>query len=87
MRVNPMIDPLVFHRVAENNWDLSWGLDNFLSYDLTTGTLQAYQALSLGPVRPQKVDNGSVVLELPLVGDVRWLPGVSRKTISDVERG
>lgn len=48
--------------------------------------MQGYSAERLAPVKCQKVDNGLVVTLLARFVDVNWLPGVARRTISDVSR-
>lgn len=86
MRMNPVLFSLAYHRVSDIGWFQSGGSDDFAFYDFSTGTVHAYPAENIVPVKRQKVDDGSVWLFMAPAIDVSWLPGLAPKTISEVER-
>lgn len=60
--------------------------NDFASYDIATGTVEGYLPERIAPVRRQKIDTGPVVPFTSLVIDAIWLPVVTSKTNSGVER-
>lgn len=67
-------------------WSSSRVLDDFPLYGIAAGTVQGYAAVIIALVKPQKVDDGSVVLMMAPAVDVNWRTSVRRKMISNVER-
>lgn len=62
------------------------GAVKFLAYDFAKSTVRGYPAERIAPVKRQNVHDGPVVLILALAVDFNWLPNVTCKTISDVQR-
>lgn len=86
IRIGPLLAALGLYRVGEIDWTSCGGLDDFLSFDFATGTIQGFRAEKTAPVKQQMVDDGPVVpVILPSI-HVSRLRGEERKKLSKVER-
>lgn len=85
IRMNPVVVVLLFYGVTVVDWSSSGGSDGFFAFDFANGTAKDYQSEKIAPVKRRKVDDGSVVLGIAPAVVVNWLPGVARKTFSEVK--
>lgn len=81
-----LLVPLSFHRVTEIDWSSSNGLEDFVSYDLATGSAQGYPAQQIAPLKSKTFDDGPVTMVKAPATDVNRLLDVIRRTISGVAR-
>lgn len=77
---------LAFHRVTKSGLSPLGGLNNFVLYDFATDTVQGYTAEWIVPVKPQELDDHSVLLVISPTIDVNCPHDVTRKTASEIER-
>lgn len=83
MRRDTVIVALAFYRVTGIDWSSSWGSDDFIFYDLATGTVQEYTAERPALLKCQKIDDGPVVPELAPTSYVSCISGVAHKAFLD----
>lgn len=83
--MDPGLVILVFNRMTEFYWSSPRVANDFISYDLDPGTVHGYPAGSIAPVKHQKVDDGLMGPFIAPAIDVNRLPGVTRKTLSEVD--
>lgn len=72
--------------MTEIDWSSSGISDDFVSYEVRTGTVQGYLDEKTEPVKLQKVDAGPVVPVMVRFIYLGRLRGVASKMISEVER-
>lgn len=86
MLIDPVLVALPICRVAQVDWSSSGRSDDHFAYDIATGTVQDHPAEKIPPVKRQKIDDRPFVPVMAPAVDVDDLPGVSRKTVSEVQR-
>lgn len=70
MHTDSVLVVLVSDYVTEVDWSLTGVSNDSVLHDFTTDTGQGYPAEKIGPVKPQKVHDGPVVLVMVSVVDL-----------------